>query len=61
MSEFRRQVLLTVVTAVMSALILTPMFFAIKLLLDTGLGILLGAVVTVGLLVAYLLRRETAG
>ena len=45
----------------MSALILTPMFFAIKLLLDTGLGILLGAVVTVGLLVAYLLRRETVG
>ncbi len=61
MSEVTRQAVLTVVTAVMAALILTPTFFAIKLLLDAGLGVLLGAVVAFWLLLAYLLRRETTG
>lgn len=61
MAEFRRQVFLTIVTAAMAALVLTPTFFALKLLLDAGLGVVFGVVVVFGLLLAYVLRRETVG
>ena len=57
----RRQVLLFVATAVMAALVLTPIFFALKLLLDAGLGVVFVTVIASGLFLGYLLRRETAG
>ncbi len=59
MSEVTRQVILTIVTAAMAAVILTPTFFALKLLLDAGLGVVLASVVVVWLLVAYGLWRES--
>jgi len=55
----RRQVLLFVATAVMAALVLTPIFFALKLLLDAGLGVVFVTVIAAGLLLGYLLRQET--
>ncbi len=61
MSEFRRQVLLTIATAAMAALILAPTFFALKLLLDAGLEVVLVSVVVIWLALAYLLLRETTG
>jgi len=55
----RRQVLLFIATAVMAALVLTPIFFALKLLLDAGLGVVFATVIAAGLLLAYVLRQET--
>jgi hypothetical protein len=59
MSEGTRQVLLFLGTAVMAALVLLPLFLVLKFLLDAGLEVLLISVVAVGLLVGYVLRRET--
>lgn len=59
MSEFARQLLLAIVTAGMALVILTPTFFAIKLLLDAGLEFVFVGVVSFGLVLAYILRRET--
>ncbi len=59
MSETTRQVILTLATAVMAAVILTPLFFVLKLLLDAGLEFVLGGVVAFGLLLALVLRHET--
>ncbi len=53
------EILLGIATAVLAALILVPMFIVLKFLLDMGLEVLLVAVVLFGILVAYLLRRET--
>lgn len=61
MPELRRQILLTIATAAVAALILTPIFFGLKLLLDAGLGITFITVVGLAILVGYLLRRETTG
>jgi hypothetical protein len=43
----------------MAALVLAPIFFALKLLLDAGLGIVFVVVITTGLLLGYVLRQET--
>ena len=59
MRILRRQIRLFIATAVMAALVLTPIFFALKLLLDAGLGIIFVAVITTGLLLGYVLRQET--
>lgn len=59
MSERTRQVLLFVATAVMAAVVLLPLFAALKLLLDAGLEVVFVTVIVAGLLVGYLLRRET--
>ncbi len=59
MSEFRRQVILTIVTAVVAAAILTPVLFAVKLLLEAGLEFVFAGSVSFGLVLAYVLRRET--
>ena len=60
MSERARQVLLFIGTAIMAAFVLIPLFVALKLLLDAGLEVVLVTVVACGLLVGYLLRRETS-
>ena len=52
---------LSVLTVVLAAAILIPTFVVIKILMDLGLEVLLGAVVAFGLLLAYFLRRETVG
>ena len=52
---------LAVLTTVLAAVILVPTFVVIKLLMDLGLGVLLASVVVLGLLLGYLLRRETVG
>jgi hypothetical protein len=52
---------LAILTALLTAVILVPTFVVIKVLMDLGLGVLLAAVVVFGLLLAYLLRRETVG
>jgi hypothetical protein len=52
---------LAVLTVVLAAVILVPTFVVVKVLMDLGLGVLLGAVVAFGLLLAYFLRRETVG
>lgn len=59
MSDRARQVILFVGTAVVAAAVLLPLFIALKLLLDAGLEILLVTVVFLGLLVGFVLRRET--
>ena len=59
MSDLATEILLGIATAVLAAVILVPMFIALKLLLDMGLEVLLVAVVLFGIMVAYLLRRET--
>jgi len=56
-----RQVGLSVLTTVLAAAILIPTFVVIKLLMDLGLDVLLPAVVVFGLLLAYVLRRQTVG
>ena len=61
MREIRRQVGLSVLTIVLAAAILIPTFVVIKILMDLGLEVLLGAVVAFALLLAYFLRRETVG
>jgi len=55
----RRQIRLFIATAVMAALVLTPIFFALKLLLDAGLGIVFVTVIACGLVLGYFLRQET--
>lgn len=60
MTERTRQVLLFIGTALMAAVVLTPMFIALKLLLDVGLEVVFVTVIVVGVLVAYILRRETS-
>ena len=52
---------LAVLTTLLAAVILVPTFIVVKLLMDLGLEVLLGAVVAFGLLLAYFLRRETVG
>lgn len=59
MRELTRQVLLGLLTVVVAAVVLLPLFIALKLLLDMGLEFVAGAVVIFGLLLAYVLRRET--
>ena len=59
MRILRRQVLLFIATAVMAALVLTPIFLALKLLLDVGLGVVFVTVIAAGLLLGYLLRQDT--
>jgi hypothetical protein len=59
--EILREVGLSVLTALVAATILVPTFVVIKLLMDLGLGVLLPTVVVLGLLLAYVLRRETVG
>ena len=61
MREIRREVGLSVLTIVLAAAILVPTFVVIKILMDLGLEVLLGAVVAFALLLAYFLRRETVG
>ena len=61
MREIRREVGLSVLTIVLAAAILVPTFVVIKILMDLGLEVLLGAVVVFALLLAYFLRRETVG
>ncbi|HEU4759560.1 MAG TPA: hypothetical protein VFT91_06205 [Dehalococcoidia bacterium] len=61
MREILREVALALVTAALAAVVLVPIFLVLKLLLDAGLNVLLPTVVVAGLLLAYLLRRETAG
>lgn len=59
MSDRARQIILFVGTAVVAAVVLLPLFIALKLLLDAGLEILLVTVVFLGFLVGFVLRRET--
>jgi len=61
MGEILREVALAVITTAIAALILAPTFLILKLLLDAGLEVIFGTVVVFGLLLAYLLRRETTG
>jgi len=62
MREVLREVTLAAITAALSAGILFPTFLILKLLIDAGVfRAALPAVVGFGLLLAYLLRRETVG
>ncbi len=61
MGNASQKIGLFVLTAIVAAAILVPTFIVIKILMDLGLGVLLGAVVGFGLLLAYVLRRETVG
>jgi hypothetical protein len=57
-----REVILTAMTAAMAAAILLPTFLILKLLIEVGVfDAALPGVVGFGILLAYLLRRETAG
>lgn len=59
MSDLATEILLGIATALVTALIMVPMFVAMKLLLDAGLVVLFAVVVSFGVLVAILLRHET--
>ena len=61
MGEILRGVGLSVLTAALAAAVLVPTFVVVKVLMDLGLEVLLAAVVAFGLLLAYVLRRETVG
>jgi len=62
MREILREVALAVITAALAAAILAPTFLILKLLIDIGVyDAALPAVVGFGLLLAYVLRRETVG
>jgi hypothetical protein len=62
MRQVLREVVLTVMTAALAAAILLPTFLILKLLIDAGVfEAALPAVVGFGILLGYLLRRETAG
>ncbi|MGD0204855.1 MAG: hypothetical protein ABSB57_00165 [Dehalococcoidia bacterium] len=62
MREVLREAILTVMTAALAAAILLPTFMILKLLVQAGVfEAALPAVVGFGMLLAYLLRRETAG
>jgi len=55
------EVVLGTVTAGVAALVLVPTFVVLKLLLDAGLEVLFPSVVIFGLLLAYVLHRQSAG
>ena len=55
------EVALGAVTAAVAALVLVPTFVVLKLLLDAGLEVMFPSVIIFGLLLAYILRRETVG
>jgi hypothetical protein len=59
--EILRGLGLSVLTAALAAVILVPIFIVVKVLMDLGLDVLLPSVVVLGLLLAYVLRRETVG
>ena len=59
MSDLATEILLGIATALVTALIMVPMFVVLKLLLDAGLEVLFAVVVSFGVLVAILLRHET--
>jgi hypothetical protein len=61
MGNASQKIGLFVLTAAVAAAILVPTFIVIKVLMDLGLEVLLGVVVGFGLLLAYVLRRETVG
>jgi hypothetical protein len=62
MRQVLREATLTVMTAALAAAILLPTFLILKLLIEVGVyEAALPAVVGFGMLLAYLLRRETAG
>jgi hypothetical protein len=61
MHEVRRQILLSIATAGLAVLVLTPVFLGLKLLLDAGLEIVFVTVIAVALFLGYLLRRDTMG
>ena len=55
------EVALGALTAAVAILVLVPTFVVLKLLLDAGLEVIFPSVVVFGLLLAYILRRETVG
>jgi hypothetical protein len=55
------EVALGALTAAVAILVLVPTFVVLKLLLDAGLEVMFPSVVVFGLLLAYILRRETVG
>ncbi len=61
MKEVLLEVVLGTLTAGVAALVLVPTFVVLKLLLDAGLEVMFPSVVVFGLLLAYILRRETVG
>ena len=61
MKEVLLEVVLGTVTAGVAALVLVPTFVVLKLLLDAGLEVLFPSVVIFGLLLAYVLHRQSAG
>jgi hypothetical protein len=61
MKEVLLEVVLGTLTAAVAALVLVPTFVVLKLLLDAGLEVMFPSVVVFGLLLAYILRRETVG
>ena len=62
MRQVLREVVLTAMTAALAAGILLPTFLILKLLVEAGVfEAALPAVVGFGILLGYLLRRETAG
>jgi len=61
MKEVLLEVVLGTVTAGVAAIVLVPTFVVLKLLLDAGLEVMFPSVVIFGLLLAYILRRETVG
>jgi hypothetical protein len=61
MKEVLLEVVLGTLTAGVAALVLVPTFLVLKLLLDAGLEVMFPSVVIFGLLLAYILRRETVG
>jgi len=61
MGEMFEGIGLAILTAVLAAVILVPIFIVVKVLMDLGLDVLLPSVVVLGLLLAYVLRRETVG
>ena len=61
MKEVLLEVGLGALTAAVAAIVLVPTFVVLKLLLDVGLAVMFPSVVIFGLLLAYILRRETVG
>ena len=61
MRELPREVLLGLLTAVIAAAILTPLFLALQFLMTEGLEFAVVGVISAGLLLAYLMNRETTG
>ena len=61
MKEVLLEVVLGTLTAGVAAIVLVPTFVVLKLLLDAGLEVMFPSVIIFGLLLAYILRRETVG